>query len=849
MMKWPMRAHGRKLYSSLLGITVVAAVVAVVPTRVATVTGPGPIAVTPYSGFNPILTRAPYATDLTQTSADVNWATTDGLTLPGSLKWGPAGNRTQNTATIPQNWRLPDLHPSANEGTSVTSPQFNVVSSINEYQRTVTLTGLSPGTTYCYEPFSGGSNPVNLIAGTPHPTQSFTTSVPAGSSGPVTFDVVGDPGETLQSASTPWPGNLNPDQAAIDSLIGSSGGELRHYRRRCGLQRGYANQLRRPGADWIGREQHVRAVLLAADRRPPSLRRRGETTVRTPPDCTTGLNRQSAINSNGVYAYDSYPAPTLDGTNPASYPDSWYAFSTGSVRIYVLDAAWADSNVGTGSLYQVDHDEHWTTSSPEYQWLAADLASHPGGVKMAAFHFPLRSDNSTQSSDTYLDNTGSNPNSLEALLANNAVKVVFNGHAHTYQRIAPSGAGHVVNYVTGGGGAILEPVSGGSTCAGFQASGDIYAIGWSPTSGTGSSCGTTAPAASTLSAAQVFNFLKVTVNGGTVTVTPINAAGQSFDQQSYTYSTGSTTVIDTPPPALTNATSATVSFHATGGGSSFTCSLDGATATACTSPVTYADLAQGPHGLVITGAGASPASANWTIDTSPPSVPTNLAGSSGSPTQVNLTWTASTDNTGVTGYDVYRNGTLLATTSGSATGYTDSAAAPSTTYQYSVDARDGAGNVSAADCSGECQHPGQTGGTGLRPERWVSDHHGHPFGTEPGGGPPGAHLRRVHRCQQADNRCHRREEHVDQGRGILGRRPEFGWRDVVRAECRFGEQRDRDDWRINRCSAGPGVRRRGYDQSVGRLDRRRRNRHGGVLRNGRLYRVQRPRGRVRLRAQ
>ena len=240
------------------------------------------------------------------------------------------------------------------------------------------------------------------------------------------------------------------------------------------------------------------------------------------------------------------------------------------MRLYVLDSAWADgSNVGTATGaactaageaacpgYQVDHDEHWTPSSPEYKWLAADLASHPGMVKMAVWHYPLRSDESTQDSDVYLQNSAADPaqsSSLESLLAGNGVKVVFNGHAHNYERIAPSGAGQITNYVTGGGGGVLEPVSTGSSCSAFKSSGSIYAIGWSPTSNTGTVCGSGVPTPQ--SAAQVFNFLKVTVNGGTVTVTPTNAAGQTFDVQSYTYSLATSTVIDTPPPALTNNTS------------------------------------------------------------------------------------------------------------------------------------------------------------------------------------------------------------------------------------------------------------------------------------------------------
>ena len=143
-------------------------------------------------------------------------------------------------------------------------------------------------------------------------------------------------------------------------------------------------------------------------------------------------------------------------------------------------AAWADGNGGTAGTYQVDHDQHWTPSSPEYQWLAADLASHPGSVKMAVFHYPLRSDNSTETSDTTLQNTGSNPSSLEALLSSNGVQLAFNGHAHTYQRINPRQTGQITNYVTGGGGGVLESVDTGPICTNLLNAADVYALGWSP---------------------------------------------------------------------------------------------------------------------------------------------------------------------------------------------------------------------------------------------------------------------------------------------------------------------------------------------------------------------------------
>ena len=82
-------------------------------------------------------------------------------------------------------------------------------------------------------------------------------------------------------------------------------------------------------------------------------------------------------------------------------------------------------------------------------------------------------------------------------------------------------------------------------------------------------------------------------------------------------------------------------------------------------------------------------------DTTPPSAPTNLTAISNSSTHVELTWTAATDNVGVTRYDIYRNGTWLATTTSAAVGYVDSTVASGTTYQYQTRARDAAGNVSS----------------------------------------------------------------------------------------------------------------------------------------------------------
>jgi Concanavalin A-like lectin/glucanases superfamily/IPT/TIG domain/Calcineurin-like phosphoesterase/Fibronectin type III domain len=82
-------------------------------------------------------------------------------------------------------------------------------------------------------------------------------------------------------------------------------------------------------------------------------------------------------------------------------------------------------------------------------------------------------------------------------------------------------------------------------------------------------------------------------------------------------------------------------------------------------------------------------------DTTPPSVPTGLAATLGGPAQVNLVWTASTDNVGVTGYKIYRNGTLLASIPANPASYSDGGLTPGTSYTYQVSAVDAAGNESA----------------------------------------------------------------------------------------------------------------------------------------------------------
>jgi chitodextrinase len=169
------------------------------------------------------------------------------------------------------------------------------------------------------------------------------------------------------------------------------------------------------------------------------------------------------------------------------------------------------------------------------------------------------------------------------------------------------------------------------------------------------------------------------------------------------------TAVDTGPTASVPAGELVFSALVTGGNPS--------SVTPGTSDgVTYSARARTPSGtaysedILSSAAGAQngtatlAASTDWyavaaafrpasTGDTQPPSVPASLHATSVASTSVSLAWSPSTDNVGVTGYTVYRNGVSLGTVS--TTSFTDNTVSPGTTYSYTVDAFDAAGNHSA----------------------------------------------------------------------------------------------------------------------------------------------------------
>ncbi len=84
-------------------------------------------------------------------------------------------------------------------------------------------------------------------------------------------------------------------------------------------------------------------------------------------------------------------------------------------------------------------------------------------------------------------------------------------------------------------------------------------------------------------------------------------------------------------------------------------------------------------------------------DTTPPSIPTGLLVTAISSSQINLSWTASTDVVGVTGYKIFHSGVQIGTSATSS--FSSTGLSPSTSYTYVVSAFDAAGNVSAQSAS------------------------------------------------------------------------------------------------------------------------------------------------------
>ncbi|RPJ26569.1 MAG: DNRLRE domain-containing protein [Chloroflexi bacterium] len=533
----------------------------------------------PASSYSLALRRYPYLTDVVGSYATINWAT-DRSESSGGVRFGKVGTEACTA------------HYVSGTNTAIT------VNGVLVYQWKAQLT-LEPGAQYCYRVYLGTSpvNEIDLLGSDPAP--SFWTQVPSGATEPFSFIVIGDWGRVNASGT-------NPSQANLMSLIAESGARFVVTTG----DNGYPAGNQKNYGDLIQTGQNTSAVFGPSYWKVPGASMPIFPALGNHGNYSADANHPSLINwpldravstSGGRYVKETYCCKA--GTISQEYPSTWYAFDAGLARFYVLHTVWDETNVGTASAYELDYEYHWAPGTAQYEWLKADLAAHPSVLKFAFLHYPLYSDNPHEATDTFL--LGSN--SLEGLLKRHNVDIAFAGHAHIYQRNLASADG-VINYITGGGGANLGTLG---ACTAL----DAYAIKFTTS---GKACGS-APLPT--NASQVYHFLKVTVNGTNVTVTPINSLGESFDVMNYSFPSGA--------------------------------------------------------------------------ETTSPSAPTNLTVRAATGTQIDLNWSASSDDTGARGYGIYRDGTLIHTVDQNTLTYSDINLIPSSTYTYQVDAFDGSGNHSA----------------------------------------------------------------------------------------------------------------------------------------------------------
>lgn len=171
-----------------------------------------------------------------------------------------------------------------------------------------------------------------------------------------------------------------------------------------------------------------------------------------------------------------------------------------------------------------------------------------------------------------------------------------------------------------------------------------------------------------------------------------------------------TASISSPANGATVSGTSQVQVSASGGTgvASATLSVDGSTVGTDTAPpwtfsVDTTKLANGSHTLAVTVTDTSGNSASAQVsvnvqnappDTKAPSTPSGLKLAVAGTTQAAIFWSPSTDNVGVAGYNVYRDGVLVAHTT--LPNYLDTGLSSGTSHTYAVTALDAVGNVSAA---------------------------------------------------------------------------------------------------------------------------------------------------------
>ena len=345
----------------------------------------------------------------------------------------------------------------------------------------------------------------------------------------------------------------------------------------------------------------------------------------------------------------------------------YYSFNIGAWHLIALNSNCGDAG-GCSS------------SSPQGQWLAADLAANSSICTLAYWHIPLFSSGGRAASNTQ---------SIWQTLYNYNADVILAGHDHIYERFAPQTPSGALDNVRG-----IRQFIVGSGGANHTSLAQIAAN-------------------SEVRNADTYGVLKLTLHPTSYDWQFVPEAGKTFTDSGSTFCHGQTSDV-TPPTTPGNLVANAVApnrVNLTWNASTDNVGVIGyqvlrdnvQIATASTTAYSDTDIQpQTTHTYKVMAfdaggnfsAASNNASATTPPDTAPPSAPTNLTATTTSLGQINLNWSASTDNVSVAGYRVFRNGAQIATVS--TLSYTDTTAVANTTYSYYVNAFDSTGNTSAS---------------------------------------------------------------------------------------------------------------------------------------------------------
>jgi chitodextrinase len=369
----------------------------------------------------------------------------------------------------------------------------------------------------------------------------------------------------------------------------------------------------------------------------------------------------------------------------------WYSYDVGAWHLVALNTNCSNIPGGCGAGSQME------------TWFKADLAAHPTACTLVYAHHPRWTSDTRDFDKPELDQ-------LWKDMENAGVELYLVGHSHFYERMAPARSDETVDRARG----VRQIIAG-------TGGRNVYGFG-------------TVEPISEVRNGSTFGVLEITLHPTSYDWNFVPIAGSTFtDTGSDTCHGPAGSGDTTAPTAPANLTAGAptpgqvdLGWTASSDGvgvTAYKVSRDG-TEIATVTGTSYSDkTVQGATAYSYTvkaydAAGNASAPSNTATvttppapDTTAPTAPGALTATPASPTQVDLSWTASSDAVGVTAYDVYRGGTKIGSTP--STSYSDTGAAPSTTYQYYVIGGDAAGNASPQSNTATATTPAAPSGNTL----------------------------------------------------------------------------------------------------------------------------------------